>query len=268
MTQQEFFSEITSDAVTAEEKIIRILEARGFLIEEEGGAYYLSDNAAEDDLSYLSEGFDKYSLGNVEPVAKNGLPAQIRISPDAQPDDAIAFFLEQTYISFPVGFFDKPWKMLIRHEFGSKVDVRNLEPFVARYVKAVSACGVDTSFSCDGNHPAGKRLIQIKAHSPFDIWHGLVVKHIVFPRFGIDPANKDGVPFNPNNQFMLYLTLNRAAEYLYQHRKEIREIKKNACSVFTASMMKHLDDSESEKLFVENIEHEFAKRPELTGGRK
>ena len=260
LTEQGFFSEIVSGASTKEEQIIRILKARGFLIDEKDGKYYLSDNAAEDDTVYLSEGLEEFSLGRVIQICHKNISAEIRISHEASLEDAFAFFKQESHISFPIVRYKQPWSKLISHSFGSKVNLRVLEPFVARYVKAVSACGVSTNYSCDGNFP-GQDRIKVYADYPFGIWHCLICRYIIPPRLKTEFDDMGEWVFTKGTQYKSYLLLNQAAEYLYDHRKAIRGIKATARETIKTSKLKHLSDEELAELFTKSIEYAISEVP-------
>ncbi len=260
LTEQDFFSEIVAGASTKEEQIIKILVARGFLIDEKDGRYFLSDNAHKDDAVYLSEGVEGFSLGKVVPLCQKDVFAEIRISHEASLEGAIAFFKQETHISFPVVTRRQPWGNLINHYFGSKVKLRVLEPFVARYVKAVSACGVSTNYSCDGNCP-GQDRVKVYADYPFGIWHSLICKCIIPLGLKTEFDDNGEWVFTKRTQYKNYLLLNQVAEYLYDHRKAIRGIKAKARETITASKLKHLSEEELVVLFTKSIEDALREEP-------
>ena len=257
---QDFFSEIISNSVTTEDRIFAILEARGFLLTKRDGKLYLSDNADKDDITFLSEGFEKYALGTVIPTNKGNELAEILVSDSAKVEDAVSFFNEKNFISFPIIESHQSWGMLVNHPFGKKVPLRILEPFVARYVKAVSACGVTTSLSCDGNSQ-GQNCIKIRAEYPFNIWHEMLCDCFIPHKYGIKFDDEGRWYFSHKTKYSHYLKLNQAAEFLYRNRMRIREIKSKACSTITASAIKHLSDEELSALFVTNIRNNLQQHP-------
>ena len=260
ISEQDFFSEIISDAVTTEDCIFAILEARGVLLTKQDGKLYLSDNADKDDITFLSAGFERYALGKVIPTNKVNALAEVLISDTARVEDAVSFFNEENVISFPIIENDQPWGMLVNHSFGKKVPLRILEPFVARYVKAISACGVTTSLSCDGNSQR-QNCIRIRAEYPFNIWHELLCDCFIPHEYGIKFDDEGRWFFSHKTKYSHYLKLNQAAEFLYRNREKIREIKSNACSTITASEIKHLSNEKLKALFVTNIRKSLQQLP-------
>ncbi len=259
MTETDFFTAITAGATTKEEKIVKVLQARGFLIHLEDGKYYLSDNATQGDVDYLSKGFITYSLGKIASIQRKGALAEVLVSTDAEINDAILFFNEKRVVSYPITNQKQPWGKLKNHKYGEKVDVQGLEPYVARYVKAVSACGVATNYSCDGNDE-GQRCVKVNAAKPFNIWHKMICKYII-PSEQIEFREQMRVNFSLETRFETYLFVNRAAAYLYDHRLKIREIKAKACKKVTASQIKHLSDHKIKSLFESSFLAELKSNP-------
>lgn len=240
--------------------IIRILMARGFLIDEYEGNYYLSDNSTMDDLEYLKRGMAKYCLGNViddgryvtrsrrnwdkndisrNYTYKNIQPKRIEIiiSDSATIDAAIDFFHSVGRNGSEAGPNIRTWREYSIEVFGNKVSVEQLEAYVAFYVKAVSACGVYTCFSCDGNHEDGGR-IYVDSDYPSSIWHENIWNYIIKPRFGDIPYIGYGIYFDEDNQAEVYEIVYEIAAFLYTNRYKIRELKKFTLENFTK---KYLD---------------------------
>lgn len=264
MTENDYFSEIIAGANTEKEQITRILSARGVLLFEENEKLYLSDNAAIDDIAFLSEMFQTHQLGSINPIEGKDRLAEINISPRATVLNAIDFFKEQRHVSFPITEQSQPWWNLIKHSFASKVDLQVLEPFVARYVKAISACGVATNYSCDGNGPR-QNCIDVRSPYPFNIWHRIIYQFIIPKEYSFASyISKNRLFFVQKNQFDCYLLINKAAEYLYNHRFAIREIKAKACSTITASNLKHLTNDEIEALFTSSVLREIKEQGVIT----
>lgn len=58
-------TDIITESSDTKEVILKILQARGFLIDCSDGRYYLSDNATVDDAEYLEVGLNEYNIGYV-----------------------------------------------------------------------------------------------------------------------------------------------------------------------------------------------------------
>ena len=239
--------QILDNIETDQDAIVKILQARGFLIEKCNEKYYLSDNATVNDAEYLSEGLIKYQIGRVinnkeyvESRRRNwGVNAlyrsysyyslqprkvEIVLSKDASVDAAIDFFNDSGRTAGESSWMQHSWLEFVIESLGPKADVRYLEAYVAYYVKAISACGVYTCRSCDGNHPQGGS-IYVNAEYPSDLWHHNIWEYIIQPRFGSLPFIGTGIDFTSENQRVVYNTVYRIADYLYSNRKQIRAMK-------------------------------------------
>jgi hypothetical protein len=232
---------------TPENNIIRILHARGFLIENYEGKCYLSDNASYEDLIYLQECFEKYDLGHIVehklPVIKtrrswaglftNGsnpykalLPfsAEIILNDNVSVENAIELFHDIRQDGSEAGGEFKSWTQFAIERCPPKTPVRKLEPYVAYYVKAISSCGVYTCYSCDGNHKNGGRII-VGADYPSNLWHECIWDNVVVQKFGEIPYIENGIVFDDMNQTALYQRLYDIASFLYKNREQIRRLK-------------------------------------------
>ena len=121
-----------------------------------------------------------------------------------------------------------------RYDYAPKVPVWLLEKFIARYVKAISACGIQTHGSYDGNHHRPRyRGICIKISSVMGkIWHKILCERLLYKRFKFRWVEDNGriiIKIHKMNKWFVYSELNRAAEFLYNHRIEIRQIKHEVC---------------------------------------
>ena len=144
-----FFDALKEKCSTDEEYTAEILKARGFLLKDDELA--LSDNSHADDASYLNELLAEDKLGEVR-------DGKIFIRPNANVEK---IFFSKNISGCEAFSNGDSWRKFVRDRFASKVPLRLLEPFVGRYVKAISACGVGTCGSCDGNHPTQSRFQRI-----------------------------------------------------------------------------------------------------------
>ena len=120
----------------------------------------------------------------------------------------------------------------MNYEFVPKIPVRLLEPFIARYIKAISACGVATWCSCDGNHGNREKFYRILIDfvGVTFYWHKMIFEKCLAKRFKLDfnfSRDRGNLKFEfpASDKWKAYIELNRAAEFLYNNRKKIRQIK-------------------------------------------
>lgn len=272
------FDRIRNNHQSDSAAIVEILMARGFLIEEDNEKYYLSDNAATADIDYLSNGLIQYSIGRVVDEKKRitkhrrcwdmggsfkyqaFVPhsVEILIDENASVDNAIRFFQSSGRIGGEAGDRIRSWVEFRTEEMGMKPSVRELEPYVSFYVKAISACGVIAWESCDGNHKNGGK-VYVHSVYPSNIWHECIWKYVVNSRFGSIPYIEDGIPFNQETQGTVYLKLYEIADYLYKNRWRIREVKRYSLEEFDKKYRHTYPKEQLEKRFRERCRFEFEK---------
>lgn len=226
MNRYDFFDKFCTENKQA--SIINILIARGFLIDFINGGYYLSDNSDPKDLDYLKYGLNHYHLGSLSRDT-GGMPyeiAKVVIDSSTDIDNAIIFFEESGRIEMESLFQSVSWSYFLQRRHGHKVPVKFLEPYVSYYVKAISACGVFTDFSCDGNHP-GDYDIKVGADYPSSIWHRFMYEHILPSEIQLkNYIVNHRIPFTKETQFDRYYLLYQAADYFYRNRWNIRTLDK------------------------------------------
>ena len=131
MTKQQFFQMIAgTENIGSREYLIRLIEARGFLLERNNEDYFFSDNSHKDDANYLDSLLKKHGLGYV-------LDNNIILNHNQDPTRFEEEFAQnegyRTEASLELG----NWKLFRQKIHGDKVAVAQLEAFIARYVKAI-----------------------------------------------------------------------------------------------------------------------------------
>ncbi len=248
MTKEELFERIKSESASEEEYLINLLKFRGFLIDAGEQGYSLSDNGAREDPGYLDKLLKKYDLGQVEGnklIITNADNAKLFLQE----------FKEGTRILVEACGRDFGWSYFKSRPCGHKAAVSWLEPYIARYVKAISACGVLTAGSCDGNHEGSKRMYLQLENQGSAPWLKVISEKCLVGRFRIRWIHEyQAMHLKPEIQFDTYYEVNKAAEFLYENRLAIRKIKRLALSDMSNSYFKHHTDEE--------ITEEFTKRAE------
>ena len=95
---------------------------------------------------------------------------KILINKNASIESAIDFFNCTGRIGFEVSAGRGNWVKFLTETLGEKTSAEYLEAYIAFYVKAISACGVNTYYSCDGNHENGGKIC-VGSEYPSEIWH-------------------------------------------------------------------------------------------------
>lgn len=266
-----YLSHILDNETDSQSAIINILRARGFFIELINGKYYLSDNATISDAQYLKKGVETYGLGKVidkkdyaEKSRWNWLrnyrygdyqyfsikPGTIELIIDqyANIDSAIDFFHEGGQIGAEAACAPHCWAEFVREELGHKPSISYLESYVSFYVKAISACGVYTCYSCDGNHPRGGK-IYVFSEYPSNILHECIWRYLVQPVFGNLPYIENGITFDDSTKEQVYRCVNEIAGFLYDNRKIIRDAKNLSVRGISRKYRKHHSETEIEEHF-------------------
>ena len=244
MGMEKFFDYIKQKSTSEEEYTYEVLMARGFLLEDK--RFVLSDNSHELDKKYLERIFLKYNIGQIE-------GNKIIISNSDK--------IENIFNRKDVGGCEAAgnaydWEMFRNRQHGFKVPVSILEPFVARYIKAISACGINTHGSCDGNHP-GEKLVRIDtSEGGCSCWHTFICKKILSRYFELDwNRTYNEIRFNKDNQWATYIELNRAADFLYSNRVEFRKVKTEAMAPLSCSELRHKTNEELNDIFINNVDN-------------
>lgn len=265
------------EKMNSKEAIIEVLKIRGFLIEEHEGHYYFSDNAMCDDVRYLKVLLKKYKLGLIHD--KNGYVTgsrrcwppfdvvarsyvyktikpyciEIVIYPTAELDDAIDLFYDMGRNGAEAGPPKYTWDRFRIEQLPPKTRVEDMESCVAFYGKAISACGVSTSGSCDGNHENGGSIFVFASY-PYNIWHKCIWDFIITSKFGNIPyiGEKGNIKFSgEQEQADVYEMVYEIASFLYSHRMEIRKLKTECINRVGKKYIKKHTNYEIENLFVD-----------------
>lgn len=125
------------------QRLIKILEARGFLLEHQDETISVSDNSclkARGDLNdhdFLDQLLRQAGIGQVN----NRI---MTIHGECSTEALAELFLQHSGCE-GFGYSFKDWANFQRRQHGQKIPLCLLDPFVARLVKAISAIGINTS---------------------------------------------------------------------------------------------------------------------------
>lgn len=221
-----FFQYIKSISTSYSDYQKKLLEARVFLLEEIDDKLFLSAEQPmlKQDISFLKKLFKKYNLGEIKDreitIKTNAYMENLFYSPDVSGSEA-----------FSSG---ETWNQFCSREQGMAVDIELLEPYIAKFIKTIVACGVSTSGSCDGNHDNinfAKRMIIDIDTIPSQAWYTAICEKYLAGKFELKWRNRYKKIVIPNNQkYKTYIELNKAAEYLFNHKDEILHIRKQMTS--------------------------------------
>lgn len=156
------------------------------------------------------------------------------------------------------------WERFVHDSCAPKIPLSYLEPFIGRYVKAISACGVQTHGSCDGNHPDRRpqRLYIEVSGKPDSVWHEIICRRCLDKRFKLNWRHEYDsfkIKFTKANKWQTYVELNRAAEFLYNNRILLRQIRREASDAIGLRMARTLPQDELSQIFSERANELFDK---------
>lgn len=240
---EEFFSAIREQCSSSEEYAAELLRARGFLLEDD--ELVISDNARlPDDEEYLDRILRERNLGETR-------ERKIILSPGANMEEL--FFVDNRIGLISSCGWHEHWRRFVHDKMPPKVPVSWLEPFVARYAKAISACGVKTYLTCDGNHPEKRpphKIIVECEGQPGEVWHKMLCGICLSAGFklGWDAGCKE-IRIREKDKWSTYAELNRAAAFLYRNREALRNVRWGASEAISPSMTRRLSDEELVKIF-------------------
>lgn len=244
MTKEDFFEKIRNESGNNVAFIIELLKLRGFLFEEKNNKHILSDNSHMSDYRYLNDLLVKYNLGEI-------VDRKIVIYDTNCTEFIQMEFRENNQIGSPSCWQNRDWRYFKRREHGEKAAVSWLEPFIARYIKAISACCVLTVGSCDGNHPKKDKMFIMTEGEGSITWHRLICEKCLVGKYDIDWINNyTAMRFCTETKYATYYQVNKAAEYLYAHRREIRKIKDSALQGMSNSYLRNQSSEVIEKEFI------------------
>ena len=236
---------------------VEMLKRRGFLIDLIDDAYYLSDNSAPDDLPFLSDLLSDFSLGFVRTDTK-GL--EIVINPWRNPKALDALFLPIDRGSIGVGSCNQTqsWNKVRSRYHSPKIPVAWLEANIARYIKALSACGIYTGGCCDGNHPRCDQL-YIEFDGPvYKDFHKWLWADWLDSLFSLQwNAEYVSIDLKYDRQEQ-YRVLNAAAEFIYDNRFFIQRIRMRAAASISKNQARKMSHDELAITFIQNCKRIFA----------
>lgn len=189
---KEFVVKVAPRDLPYEKRLGNLLRARGFLIETSGEDMFISDNSCtqgqnfDSDAYFLNQLLTKYDIGILE-------KDKICLAKNQNQELLVRMFLEHGGVG-GFGYTFRDWSNFKRRAHGQKVPVYLLDPFVSRLVKAISAAGVGTHYSCDGH---GKDRFTVGLGGKYNRAWLRVILDIV--RFSVNIDSK----FSINNRYSL-----------------------------------------------------------------
>lgn len=222
-SKRDFFNSILDNKNDEADTIIKLLKARGCLIESKDNEYFLSDNSHKDDAIFLNDVVNQYDIGEYK-------DNKIFIYNSKECLRLLDLFLEgSTQIGYEACIINKNWQRYKTDFFAEKVPVRCLEPFIAMYVKALSACGLSTALSCDGNHTNYNKVTVKFSGYLYELWHKWIINKVINMSDLKWSENYTKITFNKMDQYYVYCRLLCSANHLYKNRNALRCLRRESC---------------------------------------
>lgn len=118
------------------------------------------------------------------------------------------------------------------------IRVYDLEPFIARLVKAISSLGISTWSSCEGHW--GKPAYIIFDGKYHRIWFQTIFQRFIQKKLNLSCTwdwlgwdERCSIQSTDKEPLELYLEIQTVAKFICDHRISLRNIKKEVCSLLT-----------------------------------
>lgn len=240
-----FFSELLKDLSSEQERIFRLLFARGFFIEYKDSFHSLNAIHTPKDHKDLASTLKLFKLGHIQDSA-------IVLFPQARASQLFVAFEGKRQIAKDCAPLTYDDDVFFDFNTKSKAETLLLEPFIASYVSALNVVGMHTLMLCDGNHtkqPITRMSICFLGR--FDrLFHEALMQGIasfkVLPKLSWKRHNghEIGLNYTLANKEHTYLALQNYARFIVENEPLITKAKLQLVEHFKAQDKKNVKDDE------------------------
>lgn len=256
---EQFVEKITNGKNKPANRFYEIFSARGFLLEidDSTGEVRLSTESHIDDCEFLEilqninykkiykkPHFDSIEEDDQEDVSRNSHAYFDKIEIPPFDIDNIQYLNELFTHGIPIGEFRLNWKRDWYGKFNQfkeinelpKIRVYDLEPFVARLTKAISAIGISTWSSCEGHWGTPSYIIfDRKYHS---VWFQTILNKFIKNKLELvcnwEWLDSRCTIRSPGKDILeMYLEIQEVAKLIYNYSVSLKKIKKYMSSSLT-----------------------------------
>ena len=268
MNHDKICNAITKDSNDDFDALYRLLYARGFLVEKDEKGIVMSDNAYDESRSMRnpSEHSDLPSdwrtliqaMGNMIHIEEDHIVSCTDQFSREHPYDVL--FCEKIGFESLWFLYKSPLNRFKRiTAFPAKLMTMELEPFVAMYVKAVSAIQLETILSCQGHVDKQDCPLYITfANHFYTAFHNaLWATDTVLRDLGLiwrTSKNEISIKLNGETADDIYVNVIKAGQYIYENRINIREMRKTIANQLTKDD-ENLSVEDLTKRMITLIEH-------------
>lgn len=220
-----FIDKIAPSNLSFRQRLIQVIEARGFLLEHQDEKISVSDNSflkATGDLTdndFLDQLLRQKGIG----LVNNRI---MTVNGECSNEVLAELFIQHDGCE-GYGYSFKDWANFQRRQHGQKIPLCLLDPFVARLVKALSAIGIYTHYSCDGH---GENKVQLGLSSKYyRAWFETVMRALwnndASPHWKFVKERLLEISSPENDVLSLCEEIQKAAQHLYNNRIALRRSK-------------------------------------------
>ncbi|GAX61951.1 hypothetical protein SCALIN_C28_0153 [Candidatus Scalindua japonica] len=261
---EEFVEKITYGNNKYSDRFFEIFSARGFLLERDSGTgiVRLSRESHIDDCEFLEvlqninykEIYKKPHFDSIDEAGEENVSQRQHAYFDAIDTQLfdinnIKYLHELFSHVIPIDEFRLNW---IRDWYGKfnqfkgivdlpKIRVYDLEPFIARFAKAISSIGISTWSSCEGHWGTTAYIIFDRKYHL--VWFQTLLNKFIKKKLDLACnwkwLNNRGTINHPGADTLeMYLELQEIARLIYKYRDDLINIKKYIASLLTTEHKK------------------------------
>ncbi len=261
---EKFVEKVTTGKSEHSDRFYEIFSARGFLLERDSGSdiVRLSKESHLDDCEFLDAlqniNYKKiYKKPHFDSIEEDGKEDAVRyrhayydnIDTRLFDIDNIKYLHELFTHVIPIDEFRLNWKRDWYGKFSQfkevaylpEIRVYDLEPFIARFAKAISAIGVSTWSSCEGHWGTPAYVIFDRKY--YRIWFQTLLNKFIKKKLDLvcnwKWLDNRCTISSPGKDIMeMYLEIQDVAGLIYNFRDSLMNIKKHVASLLTSEHKK------------------------------
>ncbi len=256
---EKFVEKVTAGNSKHTDRFYEIFSARGFLLERDSGSdvVRLSKESHLDDCEFLEvlqnidykkiykkPHFDSIEEDDKKDVARHGHPYYDNIDTQLFDIDNIKYLHELFTHVIPIDEFRLNWERDWYGKFNQfkevahlpEIRVYDLEPFIARFAKAISSIGISTWSSCEGHWGTPAYIIFDRKYHL--VWFQTLLNKFIKKKLDLvcnwKWLDNRGTISSPGDDTLeMYLELQEIARLTYKYRDSLVSIKQHVASHLT-----------------------------------
>ena len=256
---EKFVEKVTAGKSKHSDRFYEIFTARGFLLERDSSSdiVRLSKESHLDDCEFLEAlqdinykkiynkpHFDAIEEENKDDAARYRHAYYDNIDTRLFDIDNIKYLHELFTHVIPIDEFRLNWKRDWYGKFSQfkevvhlpEIRVYDLEPFIARFAKAISSIGISTWSSCEGHWGTPAYVIFDRKY--YRIWFNTLLNKFINKRLELVCNwrwldNRCTISSPGNDIMEMYLEIQEVAGLIHQYRSSLINIKQHVASLLT-----------------------------------